>query len=171
MANYQDSKHRFQKNNRNNDKVNRYRANVPVFYVKDVGSFTPNGIKFDIESLDDILASLNDSNAFRMMSHPVSMKKSDVFTDIENARGNVTVGYIRNITDNGDIAVTINVRYIDAFKRIKEPTIQVNGIVKDGLINTILSFIIGDYNDIYESSVPAEEVETIDPQEDTEVEE
>ena len=171
MAGYQDSKHRFQKNNHNNnEKVNRYRANIPVFYVKDVGSFTPNGIKFDIESLDDILASLNDSNAFRMISHPVTMRKSDVFTDIENARGNVTVGYIRNITDNGDIAVTINVRYIDAFKKIKEPTIQVNGIVKDGVLNTILSFVIGDYSTIYDSCVPADEPEVVDEEVEAEEE-
>ena len=159
MANYQDSKRRFQKNNnRNSDKPSSYRANIPVFYVKDVGSFTPNGIKFDIESLDDILATLNDANVFRMMSCPVSMKKSDVFTDSENARGNINVGYIRNITDNGDIAVNINAKYVDAYKKIKEPTIQVNGIIKDGVLNTILSFIIGDYGTIYDSSVPEEEL-------------
>ena len=159
MANYQDSKRRFQKNNnRNSDKPSSYRANIPVFYVKDTGSFTPNGIKFDIESLDDILATLNDANVFRMMSCPVSMKKSDVFTDSENARGNINVGYIRNITDNGDIAVNINAKYVDAYKKIKEPTIQVNGIIKDGVLNTILSFIIGDYGTIYDSSVPEEEL-------------
>lgn len=156
MANYQDSKRRFQKNNnRNGDKPSSYRANIPVFYVKDVGSFTPNGIKFDIESLDDILATLNDANVFRMMSCPVTMKKSDVFTDSENARGNINVGYIRNITDNGDIAVNINAKYVDVYKKIKEPTIQVNGIIKDGVLNTILSFIIGDYSTIY-SAIPSE---------------
>lgn len=157
MANYQDSKRRFQKNNnRNSDKPSSYRANIPVFYVKDVGSFTPNGIKFDIESLDSILAIFDDANVFRMMSCPVSMKKSDVFTDSENVRGNINVGYIRNITDNGDIAVNINAKYVDAYKKIKEPTIQVNGIIKDGALNTILSFIIGDYSTIYDSSVPEE---------------
>ena len=159
MANYQDSKRRFQKNNnRNSDKPSSYRANIPVFYVKDVGSFTPNGIKFDIESLDSILAIFDDANVFKMMSCPVSMKKSDVFTDSENARGNINVGYIRNITDNGDIAVNINAKYVDAYKKIKEPTIQVNGIIKDGVLNTILSFIIGDYGTIYDSSVPEEEL-------------
>ena len=89
------------------------------------------------------------------MSCPVSMKKSDVFTDSENARGNINVGYIRNITDNGDIAVNINAKYVDAYKKIKEPTIQVNGIIKDGVLNTILSFIIGDYSTIY-AAIPSE---------------
>jgi len=150
MSGYQDTKRRFQKNNnRNSDKPMNYKANIPVFYIEGVGSFTPNGINFDIESLDEILANLNDHNAFRQMSHPVSMKKSDVFTDADNARGNVTVGYIRGITDNGDIAVTINAKYVDAYKKIKEPTIQVNGIVKENTLNTILSFLICEYSTLF----------------------
>ena len=163
MANYQDSKRRFQKNNnRSSDKPSNYRTNIPVFYVKDVGSFTPNGIKFDIDSLDSILVTFSDANVFRLMSCPVTMKKSDVFTDNENARGNITVGYIRNITDNGDIAVNINAKYVDAYKKIKEPTIQVNGIIKDGVLNTILSFIIGDYSTIYDACVSTDEPETVE---------
>ncbi len=144
MGNYQDSKRRFQKGN-NNDRPSSIKVNVPLFYIENVGSFTPNGTQFDIDSLDSILLALNDANAFRMISHPVTMKKSDVFADAENAKGNITVGYIRNITNGGDIALTINAKYVDAFKKIKEPTIQVNGIVKDGAINTILGFIIGEY--------------------------
>ena len=149
--NYQESKRRFQKNNRsNNDKPTNLKATVPLFYVEGQGSYTTNGTKFDIESLDSILAALNDINAFRMVSHSVYMKKADVFTESENAKGNVAVGYIRNITNNGDVNITINNRYIDAFKRINEPTLQVNGRIKDNQMTTILSFIIGEYADLYD---------------------
>ena len=158
MGNYQDTKRRFQKNNRSNNegRPSNYKTSLPVFFVEDYGSFIPNGTRFDIESLDSILASLNDANAFRLVSHSIYMKKSDVFADAENARGNIAVGYIRNITQNGDIAITINSKYVEAFKRIQEPTIQVNGIVKNDQINTILSFNIGNYSTLYDMYIVEE---------------
>lgn len=157
--NYQDTKRRFQKNNnRKNDKPNNIRANLPVFYVEECGSFTTNGTRFDIESIDNILATLNDVNAFRLISYPVLMKKSDVFSDA-NARGSVTVGYIRNITQNGDIAVQINQKYTEAYKKIKEPTIQVSGFVKEDQLTTILSFNIAEYSTLYDTYMTADEEE------------
>ncbi len=152
MGNYQDTKRRFQKNDRgNNNKSTGLKVDIPLLFVDDYYSFTTKGIRFDIESIDNLLSSLNEVNAFKKISHPVNMKKTDVFPDNENARGNISVGYIRGITKNGDISVIINQKYIDAFKSIEEPVIQVAGFVKDEKILTVLSFNIGEYEDLYNS--------------------